>query len=282
MLLLTMVVLVLPASHASAGFIQCLREKLFNRSTPQEAFATPPPSDFFLNISKDTRTLLKKGSKIAVKTPETTLPQLRLKKGRVKISRGGLRREEFIDTEFYLNDEKDRALLRYGMERKGREVGVVSFLDKEGNPIHTSSYFLGDKDCITISEFDKSFLTIEAARASTEAFLIDGSHTHPSYEFTYEDSLHDKIRQGTRYPLTSDDIKVAYVYSKIFPHSYFRLRAITPNGYNYSVTLLDGVIVDDPLYSVSEAGKKTIAFYRDHKKTNENIPDISNVTEDIE
>lgn len=235
------------------SFLQRAGAKLKGMLWPQITFITPPPDTFFLNPLPSFRSL-KDG--VSVKVVGKSDPFISnffiLESGAVRYS------DNLGNSEIYVNDRFENVLLDYSWKNQGGESGAVTSFDGNAIPLAYSEMI-----SVRGSQISSPIIhrLVNQVTSSSRPFLIDIVHTHPGYEYI---SYYGKEKRDLKYrvsALSSDDLVETFLISQRMVNIYVRIRAVLPNGYNYSMTFLNGNTVNDPIYEKSRIGKETKEFY---------------------
>jgi hypothetical protein len=137
----------------------------------------------------------------------------------------------------------------YGL-RGAPEVFHARAFDSSGKVIGVSSkLFIGSRDSISI---ESALGALRTLRTSSEPYLIELSHTHPGYEFTYRHKGSDSLARIS--PLSAEDLAITQNLS--FSSGVFiRIKAVLPNGYSYHATVKQGRWTSDPLWEAEQLRK---------------------------
>lgn len=234
------------AQEKSVGFFSRVTQKVINVVSPKIRFSQSPPEDFFSNPLPHFR-----------KLPHDTLVTLFTPEERLRSAVLMHKNLVFLDTnmEVYLNNEYDAELLRKSMRNGGAETAFATAYDRDGNPLRHSAVVIGNKDSVGMNQINA---IVDTVFQNNSDYLIDIVHTHPNYEYRYQIGSHQGVRSSQ---LSGPDLYYAAEISETVPQRFVRIRAVLPNGYNYSTTFKNGQRVPDPIYQASAAGRETLFWY---------------------
>ncbi len=232
---------------------QRVSAKLKGLLWPQITFLAQPPNTFFLNPLPSFRSL-KDGARVKVvgQSDPFIANVFTLENGAFHYS------DKLGQSEVYINDRFENILLDYSWNNQGGESGVVTSFDGNAIPLAYSEMI-----SVRASQISSPIMhrLVNQVTAASRPFLIDLVHTHPGYEYI---SYYGNEKRDLNYKvsaLSSDDFVETFLISQRMINIYVRIRAVLPNGYNYSMTFLNGNRVKDPLYEKSRLGKETKEFY---------------------
>jgi hypothetical protein len=151
------------------------------------------------------------------------------------------------------NGPYEESIIQHSLKNRGREALGIRLFQSDGaesevpicqvlacGGVSESRFFLGLIDGVPLPQDKIDAMISELAAKDRAPDLIDITHTHPVAQFRRESRTDRGKKLHIIFPFNSVDLEPIVELSRRHPTLKFRGRAVTPDGFNYSVTYLNG------------------------------------------
>lgn len=148
--------------------------------------------------------------------------------------------EESIIQHSYKNDGREALGVRV-IEADGSEEEILICQKSNCGPTSEARFWLGSVQRVEMPHYKIDAMIAKFQAKGSPVSMIDITHTHPTVQFRRESRVRaDGKKLLVIFPFNDVDLRYIEEMSLRHPTIKFRGRAVTPDGFNYSVTYLNG------------------------------------------